>query len=112
MLPIIIHTRRFPPKRFHAITLFPFVFHNGEPLTESEIRHETIHMWQQLAFIFVGFYLIYLVAWLVNLIRYRDSFKAYLNIPFERYAYANEENTGLTRSLMAFGWLGKPKNKQ
>ena len=33
MKPLLVHTRRFPPRGYSAITLFPFVFHNGDALT-------------------------------------------------------------------------------
>ena len=105
MHPLLVHTRRFPPRGFHAITIFPFVFYTGRPLSEMELRHETIHLWQQASLLFVGFYLIYLFSWLFGLVRYRDSYRAYCEIPFERYAYAHESNPNLTPSQMSFGWL-------
>ena len=54
-MALLVNTRRFPPRRFHAITLFPFVFYNGERLNEREVRHETVHLWQQAALLLVGF---------------------------------------------------------
>ena len=44
-MALLVNTRRFPPRRFHAITLFPFVFYNGKGLNERELRHETVHLW-------------------------------------------------------------------
>ncbi|MBP5547662.1 MAG: hypothetical protein J6X58_02075 [Bacteroidales bacterium] len=105
MKPIVIYTRRFPSRRFHAITLFPFVFHNGKPLDESELRHETIHLWQQLALLLVGFYIVYGLFWLINILRYHDRFQAYMEIPFERSAYELEKETTLTPVTMAFHWV-------
>lgn len=110
MNPILCHTCCFPPKAFHAITLFPFVFYNGEKLTDSELRHETIHLWQQLALLWVFFYLLYALFWIVNLVRYRDRYRAYREIPFERYAYARESNPHLTPLQMSFGWLVLPSS--
>ncbi len=108
MRPLLVHTRRFPPRDFHAITLFPFVFYNGRPLSEIELRHETIHLWQQASLLFVGFYLLYFLFWLAALIRYRDTFRAYRSIPFERYAYDHESTPRLTPLQMSFGWLIPP----
>ena len=104
-MPLLIHTRRFPSRSFHAITLFPFVFYNGCPLTSTELRHETVHLWQQFALLFAGFYLLYLLFWLFNLLRLRDALRAYRQIPFERSAYLLEQRPRLRPSTMAFHWL-------
>lgn len=105
MLPILIHTRRFPPKSFHAITLFPFVFFNGKPLKENEIRHETVHLWQQISLFILLFYLLYLFFWLYGLFRYRDSKRAYREIPFERSAYQLENRTDSKPMTQSFDWI-------
>ena len=105
MLPILIHTRRFPPQRFHAITLFPFVFFNGEKLKDREIRHETVHIWQQAALLVVFFYLLYIIFLIVEMARHRDRFKAYLAIPFEKSAYRLEKQKEISKTAMAFDWL-------
>lgn len=102
---MMIHTRRFPAKGFHAITLFPVVFYNDGVLTEREVRHETVHLCQQEALLVVPFYLLYLLFWLVNLIRFRSFHRAYRAIPFERSAYRLESRTGLTWKTKAFDWL-------
>lgn len=100
----MIHTRRFPPRDFHAITLFPFIFYNGGRMTERDIRHETVHLWQQATLLVVPFYVLYLLFWIVGLLRYRDRKRAYREIPFERSAYRLEGQLGLKRSTMAFDW--------
>ena len=53
--PITIHTRWFPAKGFHAITLFPVVFYRDGRLTPREVRHETVHLWQQATLLVVPF---------------------------------------------------------
>ncbi len=105
MRPLTIHTSHFPPRRFFAITLFPFVFYNGTHLTESDLRHETVHFWQQAAMLVVPFYLLYLVFWLVGLLRYRDSIRAYREIPFERSAYRLESQPPKKPAQQAFDWI-------
>ena len=105
MRPLLIHTRHFPVRGYRAITLFPFVFYKGGPLTDSELRHETIHLWQQLALLVVHFYLLYLLFWLFTLLRHRNWDRAYRAIPFERSAYRLESVAKLRRRTMAFDWL-------
>ena len=109
MKPLLIHTRHFPPRGYSAITLFPFVFHNEPRMTERELRHETIHLWQQLFLLVVPFYILYLLFWLYGLLRYRNHDLAYHSIPFERSAYRLESRKDLRWSTMAFDWLRRLK---
>ena len=114
MRPLLVHTRHFPPKRFYAITLFPFVFYNGDAMTERDIRHETVHLWQQAVLLVLPFYILYFVFWMINMARFRDSHRAYREIPFERSAYRLESIPNLPILTMAFDWLcpQKQSNKQ
>ncbi len=105
MRPLFVHTRHFPPSSYHAITLFPVVFYKGDPLSDRERCHETIHLWQQLTLLIVPFYLLYFLFWLVALFRHRNWQRAYCAIPFERSAYRLESRIDLRWSTMAFDWL-------
>ena len=105
MRPLLINTRRFPLHDYRAITLFPFVFYKGEPLTDRELRHETIHLYQQLFLLIVPFYLLYLLFWLFALLRHRNWYRAYRAIPFERSAYRLESQPLIPVKTMAFHWL-------
>ena len=105
MRPLTIHTRRFPPRRYYAITLFPVIFYNGEPLTDGDLWHETVHLWQQAALLVLPFYLLYLLFWLAGLVRYRDPFRAYREIPFERSAYLLEGQPPKKPAAQAFHWI-------
>lgn len=86
----IITNRILPVGRnYSAINLFGvlFVKHNVA-LTDSLINHERIHTAQMRELFFIPFYMIYVIEWLLLLIKYRgDSFKAYRNISFEKEAY-------------------------
>ena len=106
---LLIHTHSFPPRHYRAITLFPLVFYKCEKLSEREVRHEKVHLYQQLALLLVLFYLLYLLFWLVALIRYRDGYRAYRAIPFERSAYRLESIKKLSFVTMAFDWLRRIK---
>lgn len=105
MRPIIIHNRFLPWGDYRAVTLFPFVFYKGEVLTEREVRHETIHLWQQATLLILPFYVLYLLFWIAGLLRYRNQYHAYRSIPFERSAYDMENMTDLRRMTMAFDWI-------
>ena len=75
----------------YAITLYPYVFIRDDG-NERVINHEKIHLKQQRELWIVGFYLLYVAFWLFNLMIYRSFQKAYHEIPFEREAYANDED--------------------
>ena len=107
MYPIIIHTRRFPPGEFDAITLFPVIFCKNKQITERELRHETVHLWQQAALLVIPFYLLYIAFWGINLIRFKESGRAYREIPFARSAYRLESHTGIRPIVKAFDWMRK-----
>lgn len=110
MTHFLIHTRRLPPRAYHAITIFPFVFYNGEPLRAQELRHETVHLWQQLVLLILPFYLLYLLFWLYGLIKFRNHDRAYMSIPFERSAYELESEIKLSPRRCMFHWISKIKN--
>ena len=73
----------------YAITLWPFIFvrDEGNPIT---LNHENIHLKQQKELLLVGFYVLYTIFWLIGMVKYKNSHKAYVEIPFEREAYANQ----------------------
>ena len=75
-----------------AITLYPFIIFKDEP-DEVTVNHERIHIAQQKELFILPFYILYVWFWLVNIVRHRDSTKeAYYNLPFEREAYANDQD--------------------
>lgn len=90
----VIQTWLIPRKwKFTAITLFGLVFTADRRYVDRYVRnHELIHCQQQLEWLYVPFYLLYLGEWLWHLIRLRDYDKAYRAISFEREAYAHERD--------------------
>lgn len=81
-------------KNFRGLAIFPFIFLRDKVLTENKviINHEKIHLRQQLELLWGLFFLWYGIEFLIRWIQYKDSMKAYMNISFEREAYANENN--------------------
>ena len=107
--PIIVRNSRIPALlswviKIYAIRLFPFVFirDHGDEVT---ITHETIHHHQYLETLVIGFPIIYLADWLVGLIKYRDSEKAYYQIRFEQEAYNNDLYEDYLEKRKLFSWL-------
>lgn len=89
------------PKGYVAITLWPFVLVRTDvTITDRLLNHESIHGEQQLEMMLIGFYLWYVVEWLVRLCI--DSKTAYRNISFEREARAHET---CPNERQLFGWF-------
>ena len=81
------------------------MFYKGAPLTDREVRHETVHLWQQALLLVVPFYVLYLLFWLIGLVRYGKQYHAYRSIPFERSAYQLETFPKARWHTKAFNWI-------
>lgn len=88
----IFYNSFLPIKGYIAINLFGLVFVRKErkPLSEELKNHEAIHTAQGKELLWIFFYIWYGIEWVIRLIQYNDSKKAYFNISFEREAYAND----------------------
>lgn len=101
---MIIHNTIIPFGRSYiAINIFGVIFAKTR-LTEEEVRHEVIHTRQQVEMLFVFFYLWYVIEWTVRLLLYRNIFKAYTSISFEREAYSNQRDKHYLRHRRFFAW--------
>lgn len=69
------------------------------------LNHEAIHTEQMKELLYVGFYLWYVVEWLVKLFIYGKD--AYRNISFEREAYAYEGYEGYLTIRKRYNWIRK-----
>ena len=104
LFPIIIIA---PFLKVSAMVIFPFILIKNKDLKNDAvlIRHETIHLRQELELLIVPFYILYLINYLINLIKYHDHEKAYINIIFEREAYAHEADNTYLKQRKFWGWL-------
>ena len=96
MKPIIIKNSKIPKLlswfiNIRAITLFPFIIIKDEG-DETLIRHESIHIQQQLELLVVGFYLWYVIDFIIKYFKTLDTSLAYYNIIFEQEAYDNQHD--------------------
>lgn len=95
----VIETRLAPGGDVIAITLFGLVLTRNKRWVDKRVlNHELIHCAQQLEWLYVPFFILYVAEWLWYLAKYRDSDKAYRAISFEREAYANERNADYLRT--------------
>lgn len=100
----VIQTRLAPGGQVIAITLFGLVLtRNKKWIDRRVLNHELIHCVQQLEWLYVPFFILYVIEWLWYLAKYRNRDRAYRAISFEREAYDNENNENyiLTRKHYA-----------
>lgn len=103
----IIVNRFIPFKGFSAMYFFGLLFvRKGVRIGERMLRHEAIHHEQAKEMLFVGFYLWYVVEWLIRLLLQPFTGEnAYRNISFEREAYANDENESYLDTRHHYRWI-------
>ena len=78
---------------YKALTLGPFiVIRPGTSLNEVDVNHESIHWAQAKELAVIGFYILYVLNWIINIFRFETQKEAYRNIIFEKEAYKNETN--------------------
>lgn len=101
---IVIHNRILPfGKNFLAINLFGIIFAKGSCDAEV-LRHEYIHTLQMRETGYIGFYLFYVVEWLVKAVLKRSFFQGYLAISFEREAYTFDYDSNYPRRRRHYAW--------
>lgn len=96
-----------PALRVNAMALFPFILVKEVAFKHDDvlIRHERIHLRQEVELLVIPFYVLYLFNYGVNLIRLKDYNKAYRQIIFEREAYTNEAVPGYLKKRKLWAWL-------
>ncbi len=102
--PIIIVV---PKLKVNAIALFPFILvrHISLKYDTVTIRHEKIHLWQEVELLIIPFYIVYLSNYLINLVKYKNHDKAYRRIIFEQEAYKNESDAQYLSKRRFWAWL-------
>jgi hypothetical protein len=92
-----------------GMAIFPFILLKSARLKNDQeiINHEKIHLRQQLELLVLPFYILYLLNYLFNLIRYKKHDLAYRNIVFEKEAYRYETDLNYLKNGNWYGWIRK-----
>lgn len=103
---LIIISKFLIPKGFRGMTIFPFIVIRKDLDAKNLvlINHEKIHLRQQLELLVLPFYFIYLLDYLLKIVRYKDKNIAYRNIIFEREAYSNESDLYYLKKRGFWNW--------
>ena len=93
------------------MNLFGIVLAREEckPLGKRTLNHEAIHTAQMKELLYVGFYLWYVIEWLVKLFIYGKQ--AYRKISFEREAYTYDAYEGYLTIRKPYKWIQLIINK-
>lgn len=91
----------------NAMALFPFILlkHSAQKEDLTLIHHEKIHLRQQLELLIIPFYVLYLLNYFINLIKYKNHYQAYYNISFEREAYHFEKDLNYLSNRRLYHWI-------
>ena len=102
----IIYNNIIPPRGYKAITILNVVFvRKGLVMRDKDINHENIHWEQEKELLIVGFYLLYVIEFIVRLLAIRNWHKAYRSISFERECYTNERDLSYIGSRKHYSWI-------
>ena len=101
----IIHV---PWMRPSGMALFPFILVRERRFEFDPvlINHEQIHFRQQLEMLIIPFYILYVLNYLFNLVKYRDRYEAYRQMYYEREAYTNERDMNYLKKRKMWAFLG------
>jgi hypothetical protein len=101
--PLLFKALQNPPQ---AMALFPFILLKKLSFKDDKIllNHERIHLKQEVELLIIPFYILYLLNYFINLVIYRNHYKAYLNICFEREAYENDKNLDYLKYRGFWAW--------
>lgn len=107
---IVIKNKIIPlGKKFYAINLLGIIFAKGD-CDPVILNHEKIHSKQMKELFVLFFYILYVVEWVIRLFIYRDCYKAYRNISFEREAYSNQYNFSYPKSREKYKFINYISN--
>jgi hypothetical protein len=86
-------TRMFSLGRGQAVVVFPFIFLANVHLKSNQtlLQHEKIHYRQAIEMLVVGFYLWYLIEFVIRYVQYKNWDTAYRAISLEKEAYTQEK---------------------
>lgn len=99
----IIRNPLLPPKDYDAINIMGMLFcRKSTRITPDIVRHEQIHTRQMIELLFVGFYLWYVIEWLLRL---PMKGNAYRNLCFEREAYDNMYDKQYLKRRKPYAWM-------
>ncbi len=83
------------------------LIHYSNKFKKIGVKWQNINVRQDLSLelAFVGFIVLYLGWWAYNLLKGQKGDEAYMNIPFEKEAYANHDNPIYILNRKRYAWI-------
>lgn len=104
---MIVFSKYLIPKGYVGLAIFPFVILKNKGFKDDVtlINHERIHLKQQQEMFIILFYVLYVFEFTIRLVQYKNWYKAYRNISFEREAYLNEHDLSYTKNKIVWSFI-------
>lgn len=101
---IIVKNKIIPFGNYTTINLFGILFTKSDYLSPMTINHERIHTKQMLELLIVGYYLWYIIEYIIVRFCHRKQNAAYHDISFEEEAHNNDTNLHYLDNRKHFAW--------
>lgn len=105
---LVIKNKFIPFGRYKILNFCGLIlFVKGDEVTEKEYNHERIHSYQILEMFVVGFYVWYVLEYLLIRLFHDKQSGAYHDISLEEEAHLNDDNLGYLseRGLFTYKWI-------
>lgn len=103
----IIVNSIIPFGEYDVINIFGILFTKIKKgiLTNKVVNHELIHTKQMIELGFIGFYLWYVIEYLIIRLFHKKQGDAYYDVSFEEEAYANEKDLTYINNRKPYAWV-------
>ena len=102
----IIRNNIIPFEGYIAINLFGILFVREEVIIDAEtLNHESIHTAQMKEMLYIPYYIWYVIEWILKVLFYFNTHRAYRSIGFEREAYLHESDLKYLDSRKHYTWF-------
>lgn len=103
---LIIRNNVIPFKGYKCINVCGILFVRGDSVIDSvTLNHERIHTAQITEMLVIGFYLWYVVEYLITRLFNRRQNDAYHDVSFEEEANAHEDDEEYLKSRKHYAWF-------
>lgn len=104
---MILIFKHIIPRNYIGLTIYPFIFLRDKHLKSNKtlLNHEKIHLKQQVELLWVVFFIWYSIEYLIRLFQFKNHYKAYKNISFEKEASENETNLSYLNHRKNYSFL-------
>lgn len=101
---IIVKNKIIPFGSYTTINLFGILFTKSDYLSPITINHERIHTKQMLELLIVGYYIWYIIEYIIVRFCHKKQNDAYHDISFEEEAHNNDTNLHYLDNRKHFAW--------